>query len=114
MAKVLLPFQDSVRPKASADETALRAIHVLGLLFLTVALALPLGSLLFRAFEDQHGGFVGLRNFAIYVTTPSLIRSAWNSIWTAALTTLVVVHWPSLTHTGSRGPACRESGSSAR
>jgi iron(III) transport system permease protein len=91
MAKALLPFQDSVRPKASADEAALRAIHILGFLFLAVALALPLGSLLLRAFEDQRGDFVGLRNFAIYVTTPSLIRSAWNSIWTAALTTLVVV-----------------------
>jgi iron(III) transport system permease protein len=91
MTKFALPFQDSVRPKASADETALRMIHILGFLFLAVALALPLGSLLLRAFEDQHGAFVGLHNFAIYVTTPSLIRSAWNSIWTAALTTLVVI-----------------------
>ena len=91
MAKFALPFQDAVRAKASADETALRAMHLLGFLFLVFALALPLGSLLLRAFEDQHGGFVGLRNFGIYVTTPSLIRSAWNSIWTAALTTLVVV-----------------------
>ncbi|MFN7594403.1 MAG: putative 2-aminoethylphosphonate ABC transporter permease subunit, partial [bacterium] len=66
-------------------------IHILGFLFLAVALALPLGSLLLRAFEDQHGAFAGLHNFAIYVTTPSLIRSAWNSIWTAALTTLVVI-----------------------
>jgi len=69
MAKFALPFQDSVRPKASADETALRTIHILGFLFLAVALALPLGSLLLRAFED---------------------------------------------HTGSRGPACRASGSSDR
>ena len=80
-----------IRPKASADETWLRTIQAVGFLFLILALALPLGSLLLRAFEDQHGSFVGLRNFATYVTTPSLVRSAWNSLWTALLTTCVVI-----------------------
>ena len=80
-----------IRPKASADETWLRTIQAVGFLFLILALALPLGSLLLRAFEDQHGSFVGLRNFATYVTTPSLVGSAWNSLWTALLTTCVVI-----------------------
>ena len=75
-----------VRPKASADEIWLRLIQAIALLFLAIALALPLLSLLQRAFEDQQGSFVGLRNFAIYVTTPSLVRSAWNSLWTALVT----------------------------
>jgi iron(III) transport system permease protein len=91
MADITAPLQGTVRVKASPDETALRALHILGFLFLALALALPLSSLLLRAFQDQQGDFVGLRNFAIYVTTPSLIQSAWNSVWTAALTTLVVV-----------------------
>ncbi|MCE2921673.1 MAG: putative 2-aminoethylphosphonate ABC transporter permease subunit, partial [Roseomonas sp.] len=80
-----------VRPKASADEIWLRLIQAIALLFLAIALALPLLSLFQRAFEDQQGGFVGLRNFAIYVTTPSLVRSAWNSLWTALVTTCVVI-----------------------
>jgi iron(III) transport system permease protein len=91
MDKTFLARSGAIRPKASSDEISLRTIQVLGFLFLTLALALPLASLLLRAFEDQNGSFVGLRNFAIYVTTPSLVRSAWNSIWTALTTTCVVI-----------------------
>jgi iron(III) transport system permease protein len=91
MAKSFLAQPGAIRPKASSDEVSLRTIQALGFLFLTLALALPLASLLLRAFEDQHGSFVGLRNFAIYVTTPSLVRSAWNSVWTAFITTSVVI-----------------------
>ena len=91
MAKSFLAQPGAIRPKASSDEVSLRVIQALGFLFLTLALALPLASLLLRAFEDQHGSFVGLRNFAIYVTTPSLVRSAWNSVWTAFITTCVVI-----------------------
>jgi iron(III) transport system permease protein len=91
MAKPFLAQLGAIRPKASSDEVSLRIIQALGFLFLTLALALPLASLLLRAFEDQHGSFVGLRNFAIYVTTPSLVRSAWNSVWTAFITTCVVI-----------------------
>jgi iron(III) transport system permease protein len=58
---------------------------------LLVALILPLAFLFVRAFQDQDGGWVGLANFAVYVTTPSLLVSAWNSVWTALLTTLIVV-----------------------
>jgi iron(III) transport system permease protein len=91
MDKTFFARSGAIRPKASSDEISLRTIQVLGFLFLTFALALPLASLLLRAFEDQNGSFVGLRNFAIYVTTPSLVRSAWNSIWTALTTTCVVI-----------------------
>jgi len=91
MDKTFFARSGAIRPKASSDEISLRTIQVLGFLFLTLALALPLASLLLRAFEDQNGSFVGLRNFAIYVTTPSLVRSAWNSIWTALTTTCVVI-----------------------
>lgn len=91
MNRALLQNLPVVRPKASADEIWLRLIQAIALLFLAIALALPLLSLLLRAFEDQQGSFVGLRNFAIYVTTPSLVRSAWNSLWTALVTTCVVI-----------------------
>jgi iron(III) transport system permease protein len=91
MTKVPLQALLLIRPKSSPDETWLRLIQAFALLFLLIALALPLVSLLLRAFEDQHGSSVGLRNFAIYVTTPSLVRSAWNSLWTALVTTSVVI-----------------------
>jgi iron(III) transport system permease protein len=80
-----------VRPRLSADQTLLRWCLAAAGLFLLLALALPLAWLLVRAFQDANGAFVGLANFVIYVTTPSLAVSAWNSVWTAALTTLIVV-----------------------
>lgn len=64
---------------------------VLAAAALTVALVMPLGFLLWRSFLDHDGNFVGLANFATYVTTPSLLTSVWNSAWTAALTAGIVV-----------------------
>lgn len=81
----------AARVTEAADARWLRGGLWLALLVLTVGLLLPLLVLLSRAFEDADGGFVGLRNFAAYVTTPSLLAAAWNSAWTAVLTTLLVV-----------------------
>jgi iron(III) transport system permease protein len=81
----------ALRPALSADQRLVGlALGAAGLLML-VALVLPLGWLLVRAFQDAQGGFAGLANFAAYVATPSLAVSAWNSLWTAAVTTLLVV-----------------------
>lgn len=80
-----------VRVTASLDERVMQAGLWLALGFLLVALALPMAMLLARAFQDAQGGFVGLANIAAYVGTPSLLRPAWNSLWTAAVTTVVVV-----------------------
>lgn len=91
MTKAILRALPNIRPKASPDELWLRLIQALGLLFLVIALALPLVGLFLRAFEDQQGSFIGFHNFAIYITTPSLVRSAWNSLWTALVTTCVVI-----------------------
>ena len=81
----------ALRPAASADQRLMGAALGAAAIFLLLALVLPLGWLLVRAFQDAGGGFVGLANFHAYVTTPSLAISAWNSLWTAALTTLIVV-----------------------
>ncbi len=80
-----------VRPRAALDALLLRGGLWVAAAVLAVGLVLPLATLLLRAFEDQAGQFVGLANFAAYVTTPALLGAAWNSAWTAALTTLVVV-----------------------
>ncbi len=80
-----------LRPAASADQRIMAAALAAAAAFLVLALVLPLAWLLVRAFQDADGGFVGLANFAAYVATPSLAASAWNSVWTAALTTVIVV-----------------------
>ncbi len=86
-----MPDGGALRPRVSADQRVMALALGAAALFLLVALLLPLGWLLIRAFQDAQGGFVGLANFAQYVTTPSLAVSAWNSVWTAGLTTLIVV-----------------------
>jgi iron(III) transport system permease protein len=80
-----------VIPKLSSDERVMRGGMWLATLGLAAALVLPLGFLLWRSFQDRDGNFVGLDNFAAYVTTPALLSSVWNSVWTASVTALVVV-----------------------
>jgi iron(III) transport system permease protein len=85
------PVGQPVRIRASLDERLMLAGLWLALLFLLAALALPMAMLLGRAFQDADGAFVGLANFATYVSTPALVASVWNSVWTAAVTTFFVV-----------------------
>lgn len=80
-----------VRLVASTDQRIGQAGIALAGLFMALALVLPLGTLFARAFQNADGAWVGLANFAEYVTNPSLFVSAWNSVWTAALTTVIVV-----------------------
>ncbi|MDO9713290.1 putative 2-aminoethylphosphonate ABC transporter permease subunit [Paracraurococcus lichenis] len=79
------------RVREAGDARLLRAGLWLAAAVLGVGLVLPLGTLLLRAFKDMDGRFVGLANVVAYVTTPALLASAWNSLWTAAATTAVVV-----------------------
>ncbi len=61
------------------------------IVFLTTAIALPLGVLLLKSFQNKAGAFVGLANYIDYATTPSLVGSLWNSVWVAVVTMLIVV-----------------------
>jgi iron(III) transport system permease protein len=54
-------------------------------------IALPLGSLFWLAVLNRDGSFVGFENFVRYASTPALASSAWNSVWTAAVTVVIVV-----------------------
>jgi iron(III) transport system permease protein len=91
MSEAALGAPGRVRVRAALDERLMQAGLWLALAFLVLALALPMAVLLARAFQDSQGAFVGLANFATYVSTPALVASVWNSVWTAAVTTLVVV-----------------------
>ncbi len=59
--------------------------------FLVLAIALPLATLLSKSFQDSTGRFVGLANYARYFSTPSLVASLWNSFWVAMVATIIVV-----------------------
>lgn len=74
-----------------SEARLLRASLGLAALLLAVGLVFPLATLFARAFQGPDGGFVGLAHFAAYIGTPSLLVSAWNSVWTAALTTVIVL-----------------------
>ncbi|WP_431283138.1 putative 2-aminoethylphosphonate ABC transporter permease subunit [Humitalea sp. 24SJ18S-53] len=73
------------------DQRLMRWTLALAGVAMVVVLAAPMAMLLVRAFQDADGAWVGLANFTVYVTTPTLAVSAWNSLWTAAVATVVVV-----------------------
>jgi iron(III) transport system permease protein len=56
-----------------------------------VALVLPLSFLMWRSFLDQQGNFVGLDNFILYATSPSLNDAVANSLWVSLVTAAIVV-----------------------
>ncbi|PSC03621.1 putative 2-aminoethylphosphonate ABC transporter permease subunit [Alsobacter soli] len=60
-------------------------------LFLLVAVALPLWALLSKSFEDGAGRFVGLANYVRYFATPTLVQSLFNSLAVALVATAIVV-----------------------
>ena len=80
----------SLRRLLDERQAATLLIALLALV-LVVIIALPLWTLLSKSFQDANGGFVGLRNFAIYFSTPTLFASLLNSVAVAALSTAIVV-----------------------
>jgi iron(III) transport system permease protein len=80
----------SLRRLLDERQAATLMIALLALV-LVVIIALPLWTLLSKSFQDANGGFVGLRNFAIYFSTPTLFASLLNSVAVAALSTAIVV-----------------------
>lgn len=64
-------------------------------LALIVALVLiigwPLWLLLSKSLQNSDGTYVGLANFQIYFSTPSMVSALVNSLWVALLTTTIVV-----------------------
>lgn len=79
-------------PVVTRDANAfwLRAGLWLLLAYLGVTLLLPLYALLSRSVEDAAGHFIGLANFAEYLSRPALRVSLGNSLLVAGLTTLIV------------------------
>ena len=81
----------SVSSKQWTEALAARGGVVLVAAALLVFLTLPLAMLLVRSFEDKGGAFVGLANFAQYLSSAAFARSAGNTLAFAGLTTLFTV-----------------------
>ena len=54
-------------------------------------LLVPLASILVKSVQDKDGAFVGLAQFREYLQSPSLLESAWNTVWVASVVTFVTV-----------------------
>ena len=73
-------------------EALIMRLGIWGLVvILMLTIAVPLFVLLSKSFQSKSGEFVGLSNYITYFATPSLVVSLWNSLWIAALTTVLVV-----------------------
>jgi iron(III) transport system permease protein len=77
--------------RITAEDVVMRVAILALVVFLVLAIALPLATLLSKSFQDSTGRFIGLANYARYFTTPSLVASLWNSFWVAMVATIIVV-----------------------
>ncbi len=80
-----------VVPKPSKDDKQMLLFIVVIGLYLVIALALPLYTLLSKSFENKDGDFIGLANYAEYFSTPALAYSIQNSLTISLLTMLISV-----------------------
>ena len=68
-----------------------RALLVVAVVFLIVALLMPLSAMLFKSLQNGEGEFVALANFTEYFSNPALFNSIYNSFTIAIITTAIVV-----------------------
>jgi iron(III) transport system permease protein len=80
-----------LKPATGADAWVLRAATVLLAGLLVAGLVLPLLMMLVKSVRDSRGAFVGLANYAAYVSTPALVGSIYNTLFIAVVTTVLAV-----------------------
>lgn len=93
-----------------ADARVLDGALLLLLVFLTVFVLLPLGTVFLRSLYDRQDVFVGAANYIAFLSSPALARSIGNSLTVALLTTAITVTLAflfafAITRTGMRGKA---------
>ncbi len=76
--------------RTASDRAAVAALLAIAALLIAF-LAAPLVVIGMKAVQDAQGRYVGLANVISYVQTPALLQSAWNSLWVAALVTLITL-----------------------
>jgi iron(III) transport system permease protein len=86
------PPAAAAAPVAFDRERAIaNALLLLACVALVVFLLAPLASIFVKSVESRDGAFVGLANFREYFASPSLMQSAWNTVWVATVVTLITV-----------------------
>lgn len=92
MSLVLAAPVPAAAPAPVVSEKMLQGL-VVGVLLvaLVVAIVLPVGALLVRSLFDAQGGYAGLANFSLYLSTPALAESAWRSLRLAGLSAAICV-----------------------
>ena len=80
-----------VKPKASRDDWAMRAVLTLVALFLAVGIVLPLYALLSKSVQNADGVFIGLENFRNFFSTPALSQSIGNSFKVTLVSTVITL-----------------------
>ncbi|PSL15816.1 iron(III) transport system permease protein [Marinobacterium halophilum] len=68
-----------------------RLIVAAGVLFLLIALLMPLTTMLVKSLQNTAGEFIGLSNFVAYFSNAALTQSILNSLNIAIWTTVIVV-----------------------
>lgn len=84
-------FEPGFFSKLDWDGLISRLVLLSILLGLFCFLLAPLWAILINAVLNKEGDFVGLTNFIAYVQTPSLVQSAWNSVWVSLVVVLISV-----------------------
>jgi iron(III) transport system permease protein len=94
MATVAPPLAASsgrIRPIADPQQRLAQALLLAACAALVLFLLAPLVSILVKSVQDKDGAFVGLAHFREYLQSPSLLESAWNTVWVASVVTLITV-----------------------
>ncbi len=81
----------AIKPKLSRDDLIMRAFMSVIALYLIVALALPLYTMLSKSVQNKDGELIGFTNYFEYFGTPALSYSINNSLYIATITTLITV-----------------------
>lgn len=72
------------------DALGLNAATAAAAAFLLLFVAAPLAMVFHRSLLDRNDVFIGLANYAEFLTRPALSQSIWNSLWIALATAVVV------------------------
>lgn len=72
------------------DGGSLHLATLAAAVFLSLFVAAPLAMVFWRSLLNRDDAFVGLANYAEFLTQPALSQSIWNSLWIAILVVILV------------------------
>ena len=91
IAPAIAGHSGSFRPIADPQQRLAQGLLIAACAALGLFLLAPLASILVKSVQDKSGAFVGLEQFRAYLQSPSLLQSAWNTVWVAAAVTVITV-----------------------